>query len=372
MKYNVLLKCSELDYDYIIKKIISNNINIVKSYKKNNEYYFILNEDDYKTLLKLDYKKAIIYQSYSGIFNIINLIKYNRVYIILTIFTVAILFLSNYFIIKVNIHSNDVNLNKLIKYSLIDYKITDYSIKKKQSTLKKIKEEILKKYKDKIEWIEIINKGYKYDVYLIERKENNTREDYDKCHYVAKKSGTVTSIKAKKGVLMVQENNYVNQGDILISGEVIYNDELKQQVCADGKIMGEVWYEVDLSYPLVKTVTEYKKNVHYNISFNFLNKNYLIFRNKYNNIKTIRTLGNDVLGLNIVTSSKTKKVHKKVSEEKAINLMLKKAKENIELRSHNNAKIISENILKKYIKNDTIYMKVLITSEEELGVVQNY
>ena len=41
-------------------------------------------------------------------------------------------------------------------------------------------------------------------------------------------------------------------------------------------------------------------------------------------------------------------------------------------KSHNKSKIISQNILKKYVKNDTIYLKVLITVEEELGVVERY
>ena len=372
MKYSILFKCSTKDYTYLIKKIVDNNINIIHSYQKDNESYFITYEDEYNILLKLDYKKIIIFVGYKGIYNILNYIKYNYLYIMITLSIILIMFISNIFIIKVNIHTSNQNLNRMIKYYLMDNNIKDFSLKKNYNTLNKIKNKILDKYENYIEWLEIKEDGYNYDVYLIERKKNKIYHNNERCNYIAKKSGTITKIIARKGVLLVQENNYVNQGDILISGNIIYNEELKKSVCAQGKIYGEVWYEVDISYPLTKTYNIKSKKNHYNFKINFLNKKYIIFKNKYDESKVLRKIGNNTIGIDIISSYKIKKKKYKINEEKAINIMLKKAKENVSLKSSNDSKILSQNILKKYINNGTIYMKVLITAEEELGVVESY
>lgn len=372
MKYSVQLKCDMLHYNYIVKKIFQSDIEILNSYIKNNEYYFAVYEEDYIKLSKLDYKKVIVFVNYIGIYNLYNYIKNNLIYFVVTFLIVTLLFLSNYLIVRVNIHTNNMNINLKIKYFLIDNKIDNFKIKKDFKSLNKIKNNILKKYNNDIEWIEIAPHGYTYDIFIIERKKNVVKKDSDRCNYVANKSGTITKIKATKGMLLVQENNYVNQGDVLISGEVIYNDELKAEVCASGKILGEVWYEVDVSYPLKRTYSISSANKFYNLSFYILNKNYIIFKNKYRDYEKIRKYGNKTFGINIITSAKSNKKIQHIDEKYAIDLALKKANKYIQLKSHNKSKILSQNILKKSINNDTIYMKVLITSEEELGVVESY
>lgn len=372
MKYSIIFKCESKHYDYIIKKIFQANITIINSKKKNDEYIFITYEEDFNNLKKIDYKNAAIYVGYNGLYNIISIIKHNFLYVLITFIIIMILFLSNYLVIKVNIHTNDVNLNRIVKYYLMDHNIKDFSIKKDFKTIRKIKENILEKFNNEIEWIEITPNGYSYDVNIIKRKQNKNSITSDKCNYIAKKSGTITKIKVSKGVLMVQENNYVNQGDILISGSVIYNDELKTEVCASGKIYGEVWYEVEVSYPLIKKYTLKNKNKFYNIRINFLGKKYQIFKNKYNAVKTIKNIGNDNFGLDILSSSNEIFKTIKISSDEGIKIAVKKAKENIMFKSSNKSKILSQNILKKYTNNDTIYVKVLITAEEELGVVESY
>lgn len=282
------------------------------------------------------------------------------------------MFLSNNLILKVNVHVNDINLNQKIVYYLMDNKIKNMSLKKSHLTLKNVKKNLLEKYKNEIEWIEITPNGYEYDVKLIERKKSNIKKSHERCNYVSRKSGTITRIKATKGVLLVQENNYVNQGDILISGNVVYNDELKSEVCANGKIYGEVWYEVTISYPMKKETIIKGKNKFYNISINLFGKKYTIFKNKYHSVEKLKQIGNDDFGIDVLVSSKNKKKKTIISEKEATKLALEKALKNIQLKTHNKSKILSQNILKKYINNGTIYMKVLITSEEELGVVESY
>ena len=372
MKYIVQLKCNLKDYNYLIKKIIQNNITIIDSKTKKDEYFFTIYDDEYNKLMMIDYKKVIIFVHYKGIYNILNFIKINILYEIVTIMIIIIIFLSNYFILKINIHTNDINLHNKIMYYLMDNKIDKYSIKKDFNKINKIKNNLLNKYHDEIEWLEITKNGYIYNIYLIKRTKNKPIQNNKKCNYVANKSGTITKIYASKGELLVQENNYINTGDILISGEIKYNDELKTEVCAKGKIYGEVWYEVDVTYPLTETFYKKTKKKRYSLSINFLNKDHKLLKNTYDGEKIVKKIGNNFLGISITKTYKMKRKTRELSEDDATKKALEKARKSIITKSHNKSNILSQNILKKYVNNGTIYMKVLITSEEELGVVESY
>ena len=372
MKCDVLIKCSMADYEYLLKRIIKNNIDIKKSYDKNNEHYLILNMNNYDLLNKLDYKNSITFVNYTGLYNVINKIKSNILYIIVTLVIITLIYFSNNLIIKVNIHTGNVDLSSKLRYYLMDNQIKNFSIKQNYNKLLSIKNKALKKFKNEIEWLEIVPNGYEYDIYLIERKNKSINIKQDRCNYVAKKSGTITKIKASKGVIIVQENNYVNKGDILIQGQIIYDNEIKNEICAQGKIYGEVWYEVDISYPLSKTYIYEKKNKFYNFVINLNNKKYIVFNDKNKNKKVIKKIGSDNIGIDIYSSYKIVRKNKLITEEEAIRKSLNKIKKNIMIKSNNKSRILSQNILKKYVNNGTIYLKVLVTCEEEIGVVENY
>lgn len=368
----VLIKFDYKDEPYIIKKILNNNISIFNSYQKNRYVFYKLSKDDYKLLSRVDYKKSIKYVKSYDFNYALKVLKQNIEKILLSAVIVIIIFISKLIIIKVNIHTNDKNLEKLIKYSLEDENIKNFSEKKSFRNIENIKNKILKKYKNDIEWIEIKNSGYYYDVYIIKRKKKEINEESNRCNYVAIKSGTVKSVTAKKGVLLTQENNFVNAGDILISGQIIYNEELKKEICASGKVYGEVWYKVNVSFPLTRKILYKQKNGKYNIVFNFFNKKYKIFNDKANFNKSIVKIGFKNINLKIIKSEKYKEKNVKLKEKEGEKNALKKARKNVLLKASRNAKIIDENILKKYTKNDKIYLEVLISVEEEIGVVENF
>ena len=372
MKNNVVFKCHIKDENYILNKMLKNGIDIVSSKTTNRYIYYTVSENHFENLIKTDYKKVVIFEKYDGpkYYHILFFVNLEKIIVSLSI--IILLFLSKLYILKVNIYTSDTYLKKLIKYSLMDEGIKNNSIRKSYNQTKIIKDKLINKYKDEIEWLEIEKKGYEYDVRLIKREKNEKGISGQRCNYVAIKSGTIKSIIAKKGVLMVQENNFVNSGEILISGDIIYNEELKTSVCADGKITGEVWYKVNVSYPLKKTKYYLKNNGTYNISMNIFNKKYKIFNDKYNESKKIASFGNDDFGLTVTKSSKKFKKTIAYSEEEASKKALDLVKKKIKLKAAKNSRILSENILKKDINNGKIDMEVLITVEEELGVVENY
>jgi len=106
---------------------------------------------------------------------------------------------------------------KRVKKYLISYKIEIID----ETGIYKIKKE-LRKNMLFIVSIMIVN------VRVEERIINNYEEESGFCHIVASKSGIVKSISTKKGVSLVNINDYVSSGEILISGEIKLNEEVKK------------------------------------------------------------------------------------------------------------------------------------------------
>ena len=82
----------------------------------------------------------------------------------------------------------------------------------------------IKKYEDNIEWMEITNNGTKVIVNIIERKTNKNINNNEIYSIVAKKSGFIKKILVDNGTKLIEENNYVNKGDIIISSDIYLND----------------------------------------------------------------------------------------------------------------------------------------------------
>lgn len=371
MNKKIIVSTGKEDKVYLFKRMQLSNICFENFSVSDDKISVTIYKNDFDKLKKYDYKNSIIYEKNVGVHYFISALYHNLEKLLLSFLIIFILFFSNNVIYKINIITSDNNLEKILRYELEDYKVKPYALKKRFTELRKIKTKVKNKHKDDIEWLEIKTDGNIYNVYIIPRKKDSLKSDNAKCNYVANKSGTIKKIKVTKGVLVVQENNYVNKGDVLITGSVIYNEELKNEVCARGTITGEVWYKVNVSVPLYERKKKIKKSK-YNVAINLFNNEYLIFKSKYNNRKSITSVGNNDLKISIIKNIDINTEYQKISNKKAENKAIRFAREKILKKNHNNSRIISENILKKETNNDKINIEVLVTTEEELGVVENY
>src|SRR5699024_8101513 len=91
---------------------------------------------------------------------------------------------------------------------------------------------------------------------------------------IATKKGVIQSIYVSKGLPKVQVNDYVEPGDVLVSGDISVKDEEEKQekkdqselVAAEGDITAKTWYEMNVTIPLEvkhEEVTGNKKKKHY-------------------------------------------------------------------------------------------------------------
>ena len=282
MNNYIYLKISGLNINRFLLKCSKYNIGIIKIKNKTYKSIIILiNEKDYKKLLK-----------YKGIYKIevINKLGFNKIkdqiktYKILIIsFFLSFIFLlvlsNTIFSIEIIIDNKD--LKQKVKNELDYYGIKKYSFKKSYSNINKIKKNIKKKYKNNIEWIEIKQIGTKVIVNLVERKVETKKTDDTIYSIVAKRNGIIRSIFTENGVSLVENGTYVNKGDILISSDLILNEEVKNRVPANGKVFAETWYKVTISYPIVYNEIKYTNNNKKNIFIRIGKKYYELFSYKY-------------------------------------------------------------------------------------------
>ena len=81
---------------------------------------------------------------------------------------------------------------------------------------------------EKIEWLEIDSIGTKYVVKVEERIKNEPIVDNKTQHIVAKKNAMILEIYAESGEIKVKKNDYVEKGDVLISGFITKDEEIKK------------------------------------------------------------------------------------------------------------------------------------------------
>ena len=353
MKLNKLLIEISGNINKFILKCNSKQINLLKvKYISYNKIIITIYESDLDKINKLNFDIKVINRfgliKFKYIFK-----KYNIQLISFFAGIFLLIFLSNV-IFKIDIECDNNNLKDKIKKELINYDIDIYKFKKNYKFYDKVKNNILYKYNKNIEWLEIKNNGVLVKVYVIEKKIKNNIKSNSKYEIIAKKNGVIKDVIVNKGELVVERENYVKKGDILISGNIYLNDELKDTVSASGKVYASVWYKVRCEYPL-----------------NYEEKKLISKKNRfYIGFENIKFKINDKLTkLNIGIKSiyKYNYINNKYSINKAKSLAIKESRKQIELKLGKDEHIISQKTLNFDIKGSKIIVDTFFSVYEEIG-----
>ncbi len=354
-----------------IKRLKTNNIDILEiKYLKYNEINIIIYEKDYNKIVDLKTIYEIKKLNSYGIIKIKEIIGiYKYIFIFFALAISLIIFLSN-IIFKVEVIHTDNEIRTLLKEELEKYKIKKYQFKKNYQEIQNIKNAILDKYKDKIEWLEIVENGTSYIVRLESRIIPNNEINYNKQNVVASKSAVIKKIIAENGEIVKDINSYVTKGDIVISGNIYLNNEIKDTVKAEGKIYGEVWYNVNVSYPYVYSEVKELDNFQNIYVLKIFDKSIEFTLNKF---KDKRVDERTILFHPFLPFSLVKQKQKEIetislvltseeAKEKAIEEAISKMKKNLA----SDEKIIDYKILKSNIKEDKIILDIFFTVYENI------
>lgn len=340
-KYNIeLYNINYIDKDNIIVKI---------------------NKEDYKNIKTYNYYSEIEIYRNVGIdyfFNRIDKLKYLILsFILCLVFT----YLISNIILRINVIHSNKNIRELVSDELYEYGIKKYSIKKDFNQIEDIKNKILESNKDKLEWISITNIGMTYVVRVEERIIDKPKEENEYCNVVATKESLVTNIFSDKGDILVNVNDLVRKDDILISGNLILNEETKSYTCASGKVMGKVWYNTNITIKRDYLKKEYTGKKRYN----FIIKHKILKNNKYSKFDKKYIINNRFIKIYKEIEYKEKRY--KYNELDSINKALLEIDNKFKNKLNNNGKVLDKKILNKNINNKEINLNVFVITEENIG-----
>ena len=365
MKHNVLLSVKTNNKNKLLLKIFEMGINIKKINYINDIVEFETSIENFYKLQKnlKSYKFKI--KNNLGMFLILSKIKNNKIFFINIILFIILLYIFSNTIISVKVVHSKKYIRDIVNNSLEEYGIKRLSWKKNYNKLNKIKNKILKKYPKNLEWIEIEQVGMSYIVRVEERIITDIKEEKKACHLVAKKDSLITSMNYTKGQELFNVGDYVKEGDILVSGEIKFNEEVKDTVCAKGEVMGEVWYESNVKIPLKYKEKRYTGKKRYNLIFN-KTKVFKSRLDKYESKKKkiFSLFGNDIY---LVSELEVDYKNKKYTENEAIKRALLLTKEKIEMKLNDKERIINQKVLKNSINDSTMYVEIFSSVEEVIS-----
>ena len=341
--------------------------------KKETKDYLILEieEEYFQKIKKLAPTYEITILKRTGKAYLIHLYKTKKIFLYSIIFAFLVIVLLTNIIFSVRVVETDKEIKDMILTDLRENGITRFRFKVSYKRKEAIREKILEKEKDYLEWLEIEEIGTMYQVKVIRRINNPKEEELKPRSIVAKKKGRITRIEADYGEVTTKKNDVVDKGDTLISGLIKNKEEIKTKVAARGKVYAEVWYQVNLNLPTIyqeEIKTGKKKNT---LEIIFLDKNIFISELfKYNNSISKETVlyNNPLIPFRISFTKKEEIKLKQVAyqEDKTLKKIKKLAVDKLKQRIGNDIKILSINVLKKKASADKIEVELFFKVEEDI------
>ena len=194
---NIKIRVSGRNINNFIKRIIKNNIKIVKlTPRSHKEVDLIIDYNDLEEIEKYKTIYDIKIVRYYGKLHIIKFLKKNRFILLFLLLSMIIVFILSNMIFSVEVIHSNSKIIKLVTEELKDRGIKKYTFAKSYSEVEKIEKEILNNNKDNLEWLEIIRNGTKYIVRVEERIINKEIDDNKNYDIVSSKNAVIRVIEA--------------------------------------------------------------------------------------------------------------------------------------------------------------------------------
>ena len=354
---------------YFLYNVLKNKISVLDVRYYKDEILLKMSYNEYKKILKINTSCTI------SIFKTVGIRKMEQLYqkykLTLVIFAISVFFIifMSKFILFINVESNNNFISNTIKKELVNYNITPFTLKKRYNSLKKISTDIKNNNLDKIEWIELEQKGVFLNVRVIPRIKNNTSLDNGYRDIVASQSGYIRKIESNMGQVLKNTDDYVKKGEIIVSGNIYRNDKVVGKVRADGTVYAEVWYiaKTNQSLSYLKTAGSEKGRMGISIFIQNKEIKLLYFPIKINVSKTSVLFKNSSFSIVLKKEKKYVKI-KSIYNSYDLQKILELRTRNSVLKSlKNDEYIISQKTLKKYVKNGKMYIEVFFKCYQDIA-----
>ena len=371
----VIVKIKKYKIYEIIKTLSKYNIYYNKLDKKQDGITLEINYKDYKKLKALFKKNTKIIKQ-TGIYGLIETLKKHYIFIISIILSYFVILILSNVCFGINIETNNNELKKIITEELNECGIKKYKFKKDYNEITKIKNKILEDNKDKLEWLEITENGVYYNISLTERiiKETPSVEN-EIMDIVSTKDALIQKVIIRKGTDIKYVNDYVKKGEVIISGNIIKNEEVVGNVIPDGDIYGEVWYTVTTTVPynFIEYISTGEKIKHYYI--NFLG-NKMTILGKFNSsnvfIREETIIDKPYIFFKLMKEEKEifEYIALTLSSSEAYEEALKRSDKSINAKLEDDEHIIDKKVLKKNEFSSKIEIEVFYRVYENIGKLE--
>ncbi len=358
-----------------LKRVIQDKIHIIRIIPISvREVEILLDYHEYLKLMEYKSIYEVKVLRYYGTKRLKTSFKNNSILFSFMIVGLALIFFFSRVISQVEVIHQDSEMRSYLLEELKRYGIKKYSFKKNYDELEKIEDKILSDNKDKLEWIEIIEYGTKYTVRVEGRKLNEAKNEHQLQHIVSRKNAVISRIEATQGEKLKFVNDYVKKGDIIISGEITLPDNTSVSTMAQGRVYGEVWYQVTLRYPYVYQESRLTGNSKTVYAIYFFNKRYGLFNfSKYRTFESKRDIlfSFNLLDIQFVRERQYETLVKdeiytdSMVEVKALEYVEKKLmRDNPYIR-----KVLKMKVLEKNSDSEGVFFKIFTKVEEEIGEI---
>ena len=372
----VNLKITGINIERFIKRLKNNNIEIL--YLKNIKKGIIIKiyKKDYEKVLKLKTIYEIDVIGYNGLISIKNKIINNRFIIFSILICFVFLYLLTSLIFKIDIITNDKKMEEKIRNELEKNGISLYKFKKDYNKLQQIKLNIISKFRNEIEWIEIENIGTKYIIRYEPRIINTKKESNEYRNIIAKKDSVINDMYVLSGQIIKSKNTYVKKGDVIVSGYIYMNENIKDTVRSEGIIYGECWYNVTVTYPYKyyeEKETGNSKNI---FVIKLINKDIELFnfnKYKYKKINNKTIIKNNLLPLKLVyqNQKEIEIINENNNEENVIKKAIEYSNKKINSKLKKGEYIKKYKVLSKDYNEDSITLNIFYSVIENITDYQN-
>lgn len=365
------IKITGKDPKYFLRHLIVKKIKLYNIIEDHDGISLTVDEVDYAKILKMKTSYNIQIINRFGVAKLRYLfLKYK--YILSFLFlTLGLMIILSHFIFFIDVIHSKEEIRELVENDLKEFGISKYKFRVSYAKKEEIRNKILEKEKDKIEWLEIDRIGTRYIVNVEERLIKDNKVDNEVRDIVAKKDAMILNIEAETGEIVRKKYEYVRKGDTIVSGTIKNKEDEVSKVKAEGKVYGEVWYSVTVELP--KKYYEEKKtgktskaltlriaNKKISVPFSKDNKSYIS--------EDSPILENNLIPIRLVLETKheieiiDKEYNMGNSSSEAIKLATKKLEDRLDEQSM----ILSKKVLKKTLKNSKIIVEIFFKVRENI------
>jgi similar to stage IV sporulation protein len=233
-------------------------------------------------------------------------------------------------------------------------------------------------------WVGFRLEGTRAVITVVEKRE--TEEERERSpgpvHLVARRSALIYDMRVEQGKPVVQVNDMVKKGQLLVSG--IYGnpeeDGSERVVGAKGKVWGEVWYDSDVVVPLEqkrKVYTGNRDRGYYPYVASRIIRLPFLYPVPFKDFETVERAHvlrlfhwRLPIGWVVEERLEMKWIKRRLTPEEAIRLGKERARADVREKIGPDGRILLEKVLQPRVDSGKVYMKVHFDVIENIAVSQ--